>query len=101
MTRGRRTPAEQAPNESAKGAVLSLTLAMAADHVLEGIRVSCVSPGIADPPWVSRLLDAAADRAAESAALMARRPTCPGHPADTHLTKGTHGCARPGWAAAA
>ncbi|WP_435224780.1 SDR family NAD(P)-dependent oxidoreductase [Streptomyces sp. Tue6028] len=58
-----------------KGAVLSLTLAMAADHVREGIRVNCVNPGTVDTPWVGRLLDAAADPAAERAALEARQPT--------------------------
>jgi NAD(P)-dependent dehydrogenase (short-subunit alcohol dehydrogenase family) len=57
-----------------KGAVLSLTLAMAADHVREGIRVNCVNPGTADTPWVGRLLDAADDPAAERAALNARQP---------------------------
>ncbi|MEY9490435.1 2-keto-3-deoxy-L-fuconate dehydrogenase [Streptomyces calvus] len=58
-----------------KGAVYSLTLAMAADHVREGIRVNCVNPGTVDTPWVGRLLDAAADPAAERAALEARQPT--------------------------
>ena len=57
-----------------KGAVLSLTLAMAADYVGEGIRVNCVAPGTADTPWVGRLLDAADDPAAERAALEARQP---------------------------
>ncbi|RSN07741.1 short-chain dehydrogenase [Nonomuraea sp. WAC 01424] len=57
-----------------KGAVLSLTLAMAADHVREGIRVNCVNPGTADTPWVGRLLDAADDPQAERAALNARQP---------------------------
>ncbi|HEY1641593.1 MAG TPA: SDR family oxidoreductase [Streptosporangiaceae bacterium] len=57
-----------------KGAVLSLTLAMAADHISEGIRVNCVTPGTADTPWVGRLLDQAADPAAERAALEARQP---------------------------
>ncbi|WP_340374404.1 SDR family oxidoreductase [Streptomyces sp. SS7] len=60
---------------AAKGAVLSLTLAMAADHVREGIRVNCVNPGTADTPWVGRLLDTADDPAAERAALEARQPT--------------------------
>ncbi|WP_430383680.1 SDR family NAD(P)-dependent oxidoreductase [Streptomyces sp. P10-4] len=55
-----------------KGAVHSLTLAMAADHVREGIRVN---PGTADTPWAGRLLDAAPDPAAERAAPEARRPT--------------------------
>jgi len=57
-----------------KGAVLSLTQAMAADHIGEGVRVNCVSPGTADTPWVGRLLDSAADPAAERAALEARQP---------------------------
>ncbi|KOX02256.1 short-chain dehydrogenase [Streptomyces sp. NRRL B-1140] len=59
---------------ASKGAVLSLTLAMAADHVREGIRVNCVNPGTADTPWVARLLDAADDPQAERAALNARQP---------------------------
>ncbi|KUO08910.1 SDR family NAD(P)-dependent oxidoreductase [Streptomyces sp. DSM 15324] len=66
---------QRALYSAAKGAVLSLTLAMAADHVREGIRVNCVNPGTADTPWVSRLLDAADDPAAERAALEARQPT--------------------------
>jgi len=59
---------------ASKGAVLSLTLAMAADHVAEGIRVNCVNPGTADTPWVGRLLEAADDPQAERAALEARQP---------------------------
>ncbi|MEV4144245.1 SDR family oxidoreductase [Amycolatopsis sp. NPDC049691] len=57
-----------------KGAVLSLTLAMATDHLPDRIRVNCVCPGTADTPWVGRLLDAADDPAAERAALAARQP---------------------------
>ncbi len=59
---------------ASKGAVLSLTLAMAADLVGDGIRVNAVNPGTADTPWVGRLLDAAADPAAERAALESRQP---------------------------
>jgi NAD(P)-dependent dehydrogenase (short-subunit alcohol dehydrogenase family) len=59
---------------ASKGAVYALTLAMAADHLAEGIRVNCVNPGTADTPWVGRLLAAAADPAAERAALIARQP---------------------------
>ncbi|QMU69503.1 SDR family NAD(P)-dependent oxidoreductase [Streptacidiphilus sp. P02-A3a] len=65
---------QRALYSASKGAVLSLTLAMAADHVREGIRVNCVNPGTADTPWVGRLLDAADDPAAERAALNARQP---------------------------
>jgi len=59
---------------ASKGAVLALTRAMAADHLREGIRVNCVSPGTADTPWVDRLLAKADDPVAERAALNARQP---------------------------
>jgi 2-keto-3-deoxy-L-fuconate dehydrogenase len=57
-----------------KGAVLSLTLAMAADHLADGVRVNCVNPGTVDTPWVARLLAAAPDAATERSALEARQP---------------------------
>ncbi|MGP9580348.1 MULTISPECIES: SDR family NAD(P)-dependent oxidoreductase [unclassified Brachybacterium] len=57
-----------------KGAVQSMTLAMAADLVGEGIRVNAVLPGTADTPWIGRLLEKADDPAAERAALEARQP---------------------------
>lgn len=66
---------QRALYSASKGAIQSLTLAMAADHVREGIRVNCVNPGTADTPWVQRLLNAAQDPAAERAALEARQPT--------------------------
>lgn len=66
---------QRALYSATKGAVLSLTQAMAADHLPDGIRVNAVNPGTADTPWVTRLLDAAADPAAERAALEARQPT--------------------------
>ena len=66
---------DRAVYSASKGAVLSLTLAMAADHLHEGIRVNCVNPGTADTPWVARLLDRADDPVAERAALEARQPS--------------------------
>lgn len=66
---------DRAVYSASKGAVLSLTLAMAADHLHEGIRVNCVNPGTADTPWIGRLLDRADDPAAERAALEARQPS--------------------------
>jgi NAD(P)-dependent dehydrogenase (short-subunit alcohol dehydrogenase family) len=66
---------QRALYSATKGAVQALTLAMAADHVREGIRVNCVNPGTVDTPWVGRLLASAADPAAERAALEARQPT--------------------------
>jgi NAD(P)-dependent dehydrogenase (short-subunit alcohol dehydrogenase family) len=60
--------------DASKGAVHSLTLAMAADHLEDGIRVNCVVPGTADTPWVARILAQADDPEAERAALIARQP---------------------------
>jgi NAD(P)-dependent dehydrogenase (short-subunit alcohol dehydrogenase family) len=65
---------QRALYSATKGAVLSLTQAMAADHVREGIRVNCVNPGSADTPWIGRLLDSAPDPAGERVALNARQP---------------------------
>ena len=65
---------QRALYSASKGAVYALTLAMAADHVADGIRVNCVIPGTADTPWVERLLAAASDPDAERAALHARQP---------------------------
>jgi len=65
---------QRALYSASKGAVYALTLAMAADHIRENIRVNCVTPGTADTPWVGRLLDAAPDPDAERAALEARQP---------------------------
>jgi 2-keto-3-deoxy-L-fuconate dehydrogenase len=59
---------------ASKGAVYALTLAMAADHAGEGIRVNCVCPGTVDTPWVGRLLSVAPDPAAARANLVARQP---------------------------
>lgn len=59
---------------ASKGAIMSLTLAMAADYVKEGIRVNCVNPGTADTPWVGRLLSQANDPVAERTSLQARQP---------------------------
>jgi 2-keto-3-deoxy-L-fuconate dehydrogenase len=57
-----------------KGAVAALTLAMAADHVRDGIRVNAVAPGTADTPWVGRILDSAPEPEAAAEALRARQP---------------------------
>jgi NAD(P)-dependent dehydrogenase (short-subunit alcohol dehydrogenase family) len=65
---------QRAVYSASKGAVLSLTLAMAADGIPDKVRVNCVAPGTADTPWISRLLSQAADPVAERAALEARQP---------------------------
>lgn len=65
---------ERAVYSASKGAVLSLTKAMAADFIKDNIRVNCVNPGTADTPWVERLLQQAKDPEAERVALNARQP---------------------------
>jgi 2-keto-3-deoxy-L-fuconate dehydrogenase len=66
------------PNRAAysasKGAVLTLTLAMATDHIKDKIRVNAVNPATTDTPWVQRLLNQSADAAAARDALEARQP---------------------------
>jgi len=65
---------KRAVYSASKGAVMSLTLSMAADSVKEKIRVNCVNPGTADTPWVARLLSQAKDPVAEREYLEARQP---------------------------
>jgi 2-keto-3-deoxy-L-fuconate dehydrogenase len=50
---------------ASKGAVISLTRAMAIDHGPEGIRVNCVCPGPTDTPLLEPYFGGAADPAAE------------------------------------
>ena len=65
---------QRAVYAASKGAVAALTLAMAADHVADGVRVNAVTPGTADTPWVERLLEQSGDAAAAAEALRARQP---------------------------
>ena len=66
------------PNRAAysasKGAVLTLTLAMATDHLPDGIRVNAVNPATVDTPWIKKLLDLSDDANAARVALEARQP---------------------------
>lgn len=66
---------QRALYSASKGAVYALTMAMATDHVREGIRVNCVSPGTVDTPFVQRMLNNFPDPVAERAALDARQAT--------------------------
>jgi len=66
------------PNRAAysasKGAILSLTLAMATDHLADGIRVNAVNPATTDTPWVKKLLEQSPDAKAARTALESRQP---------------------------
>jgi NAD(P)-dependent dehydrogenase (short-subunit alcohol dehydrogenase family) len=66
---------QRAIYNASKGAVLALTYAMATDHVREGIRVNCVSPGTVSTPFVDRMLAKFDDPVTERAALDARQAT--------------------------
>ncbi len=60
---------------ASKGAVLALTYAMATDHVSEGVRVNCASPGTVHTGFVDRMLQGFPDPVAERQALDARQAT--------------------------
>lgn len=60
---------------ASKGAVLSLTYAMATDYVVEGIRVNAVSPGTVRTPFVENYLTQFTDPDTERAQLAARQAT--------------------------
>ena len=58
----------------AKAGLHALTQHLAMELAPHRIRVNAVNPGTADTPWVGRLLEQAADPAAERAALEGRQP---------------------------
>ncbi|MEJ1154161.1 SDR family oxidoreductase [Microbacterium marmarense] len=66
---------QRAVYSASKGAILALTFAMATDHVAEGVRVNCVSPGTVSTPFVDRMLQKFDDPVKERAALDARQAT--------------------------
>jgi NAD(P)-dependent dehydrogenase (short-subunit alcohol dehydrogenase family) len=57
-----------------KGAIHTLTLALAADHVGDGIRVNCVCPGATETPIIEQIVASGADPAAFRAEIAARAP---------------------------
>lgn len=65
---------QRAVYAASKGAIYSLTLAMATDHAPEGIRVNCVNPGTVHTPFVDRNLTKFADPTAELRLLNERQP---------------------------
>lgn len=65
----------RAAYSATKGAIESLTRAMAADLVQEGITVNAVSPGTVDTSFMADLAARAADPAAQRRAFEARQPT--------------------------
>lgn len=66
---------QRAAYSASKGAVLSLTYAMATDFIAEGIRVNCVTPGTVQTDFVENMLQGFSDPDRERAALNARQAT--------------------------
>jgi len=66
---------QRALYSATKGGVQSMSLAMAADLIREGIRVNCVSPGTVDTPFMDKLAAAAPDPAAKRREFELRQPT--------------------------
>lgn len=59
---------------ASKGAVLSLTRAMAADYIKDNIRVNCVCPGTTYTPAIEEKIRTAQDPEAMKAAFVSRQP---------------------------
>ena len=58
-----------------KGALVAMTRALAAEFVVDRIRVNCVTPGVVDTPWQQRAIAAAADPDALRRRLRLLQPT--------------------------
>ena len=59
---------------ASKGAIISLSKAMAADYIKDNIRVNVVCPGTTDTPSLDERMQATADPVATRAAFIARQP---------------------------
>lgn len=57
-----------------KGAVVSMTRALALDYARTGVRVNCVCPGTIDTPWVESMAAGAPDRERFFTEMSARQP---------------------------
>src|SRR5271157_1091905 len=65
---------DRAAYSASKGAVVSMTRALAADHVEEGVRVNCICPGTVDSPSLKQRLSAFDDPDEARANFIARQP---------------------------
>lgn len=66
--------ADRSGYSASKGAVLSLTRAMALDYIKDNIRVNCVCPGTTYTPALEERMQALPDPEAARAAFIARQP---------------------------
>jgi NAD(P)-dependent dehydrogenase (short-subunit alcohol dehydrogenase family) len=65
---------DRAAYAASKGGLLALTKAMAADHLVDKIRVNCICPGTTDTPSLARRIQAFADPVKARADFIARQP---------------------------
>lgn len=66
--------ADRSAYSASKGAILSLTRAMAIDYIKDNIRVNCVCPGTTYTPALEERMQALPDPEAARAAFIARQP---------------------------
>lgn len=59
---------------ASKGAVKTITISLAMEHVNDNIRVNCVCPAAVDTPILNEILDEASDRGALEEAIAAKHP---------------------------
>lgn len=59
---------------TSKGAVVSLTKAMAADYMEDGIRVNCICPGATDTPSLAQRISQSTDPVSARQQFIARQP---------------------------
>lgn len=71
---GHRGVPNQVAYATTKGAILTLTLALAADHVGDGIRINCVCPGGTATPIIDQIVASASDHEAIRESIAARSP---------------------------
>jgi meso-butanediol dehydrogenase/(S,S)-butanediol dehydrogenase/diacetyl reductase len=59
---------------ASKGAVVSLTRAMAIDYIKDRIRINCVCPGTTETPALEEIMQSSGDPRAAKEAFIARQP---------------------------
>ena len=59
---------------ASKGAIKTITMSLAMEHVEENIRVNCVCPGAVETPILNAILDEAPDRSTLEQTIAAKHP---------------------------
>ncbi len=67
-------PANLLAYSASKGAIKTLTTALATEHASENVRINCVCPGAVKTPMLDEIIDEAPDPAALEEVIVARHP---------------------------